>query len=187
MSFDAIVNDLAERLGVELVTVERTRKEVVRHAAPPRIVVVPTTETIEPAQEIGRQDIPGGSATRQLYHRELRCEIYCWGRDRTEAQDLLHNTIVALHHGVQGSYRLGQGEWRNEREDTFSDLLLGDMLMLEAFVHIPVVDQLKTLKPISVFEHAAKWIPASHPAYGFAQLNYGGPAVTYGPTEGDIC
>jgi hypothetical protein len=183
--FDAIVNDLAERLG-PIVAVERTRKEIVRHAAPPRIVVVPTGGTIGPTQEIGRRDITN-NATRSLYQRNLRCEVYCWGRDRSEAEDLLHNVVVALHHGAQGSYQLGAEEWINEREDRFSDLLHGEMIMLEAILEVPINDELKTLKPISDFSHGSHWMPVSSPAYGWAEVNYGMPAVTYGLTEEGIC
>lgn len=183
--FSAIVADLTEQLG-GIVSVKRNRTEVVRHAAPPHVVVVRAGGTIDPTQEIGRRDVRS-NATRSLHQRTQQCEVYCWGRDYDEAEDLLHNVIVALHHGAQGSYVIGAYRDRNEEEDRFSDLLLGELIILSVGVQIPVNDELRKLKQVSVFDHVGNWQPASHPMYGFAHLNHGMPAVTYGPIEEGVC
>lgn len=194
MSIKAVVDEFASILADPNVQVVMGRAELVRHERAPRIVFVPVGGPVGPATEIGRRDI-GGLSTRTLHERALKCEIYCWGRDFAEAEQLLENTVVAIQRSVLGSYELGAETWVTETEDGQADLQYGALVMLEATLVLPVVDALKNVAT-GVTDMSNLFSPATlahtgtfslPPVYGWTGLFFGAAGVKYGGGKDVSC
>lgn len=187
-----IVAAFEAELGDPAVDVAIGRKELVRHEQPPRIVFVPRGGSIGSTTEIGRRDV-GDFSTRTLHERALRCEIYCWGRDFGETEQMLHNAVVALRRAALGSYQLGEEQWITESDDGYADLLHGDMVMVESVITMPVIDAIKPIGGSEQFIELAHPSTITHagifsipPEYGWVDLNYGGGEL-YGGGKDQVC
>lgn len=188
-----VVNAFEGELGDVRVVVALGRKELVRHERPPRIVFVPVGGPVGSATEIGRRDIAGGS-TRSIHERALKCEIFCWGRDFAETEQLLQNTVVALRRTALGTYDLGEENWQTETEEGQADLQYGDMVSLECVMHLPIVDAITPIStgaPVliplatpSALEHVGFF--ANTPFYGWAGLSFGSGQL-YGGGRAQVC
>lgn len=180
-----VINEFESILNDPAVTVAIGRKELHRNDAPPRVVFVRKGGPITATQEIGRQDI-GGQSTTQIHQRELSCDVYCWGSDEDETEQLLHNVVVAMRRAILGSYRLGNETWLSEEELRAGDVVLGECVVLEAIVHIPIVDQLVSLvTPSGGLTHTGTFA-RSLAQYGWPQLTYGS-GYKYGGNPEAVC
>lgn len=108
--------------------------------APPRIVLVPASETYQAPTG------PGGNP-RPLRDRFVTCEVIFWGLTLADTEGLIDQFIIALHRAVKdtstaphargGSYALGRGRWmRRTNLEAY-----GIQYRLEVTLVIPVLDR----------------------------------------------
>jgi hypothetical protein len=155
-----IVAEFVTELADANVTVAIGRKELHRNNAPPRVVFERVGGEVVMTQEIGRQDITT-EATRQLWTRNLKLVMHCWGQDEEQAEQLMHNAAVAMRRAVgSGNIILGEESWGNEAAD--GDVNLGEEVTLEVGLQIPILDQMLDLRaqPI-VFVRLAEFASTS--------------------------
>jgi hypothetical protein len=138
-----IVAEFVTQLSDASVGVAIGRKELHRLDAPPRVVFERVGGPVDMTQEVGRQDIAGTNATRQLWQRNLTVRLHCWGADEEQAEQLLHNALVALRRAALGSVTVGSENW--EHEPDAGDVELGEVVTVEVALAIPVLDRLVAL------------------------------------------
>lgn len=139
-----IVAEFVVQLADSSVTVALGRKELHRNNAPPRVVFERVGGPIEMTKEIGRQDI-SPQATRQLWTRSMKLIMHCWGTDEEQAEQLMHNSLVALRNAVgPGNLYLGEESWSVEAEE--GDVNLGEEVTVEVGLQIPILDQMLDLR-----------------------------------------
>jgi len=139
-----IVAEFVTELADASVTVALGRRELHRNDSPPRVVFERVGGTIEMTREIGRQDVSGSTATRQLFQRNLTCRLHCWGVDEEQAEQLLHNSLVALRRAALGSVLVGEEVWAAEADT--GDVDLGVEVIAEVGIQIPIVDAIQALR-----------------------------------------
>lgn len=182
-----IVDHWESQLGDAQVRWALGRRELQRHVDAPRVVVVPVGGPIEPAREVGRRDI-SSAASRTLYQRSVAVEVYVWGRDQEETEQLYESVIVALRRSdAMGSVRLGDEAHIAETPEQAGDVNRGDAIMFTVTFEIPIADQIKTTKVVADIGHVGKWVPATAPIYGWFGLDYNDPGIVYGGGTEAVC
>lgn len=137
-----VVAEFAVTLADSSVTVAIGAVELHRNVAPPRIVFERVGGSIEMTREIGRQDV-SGEGTRQLLTRNLSLRMHCWGADEEQAEQLMHNAIVAMRRTILGSFQVVSESW--EQDTSTGDVDLGQEVVVEVVVQIPIIDEMLTL------------------------------------------
>lgn len=138
-----IVAEFTSILNDSSVTIAVGAKELHRNDSPPRIVFERVGGPIEMTRDIGRQDTGATAATRALLTRNLALRVHCWGEDEDQAEDLMHNALVAMRSATLGSFAAVSETWGRELES--GDANLGEVVIAEVVVQIPVIDALLTL------------------------------------------
>lgn len=139
-----IVAEFVTKLNDSSVTVALGRKELHRNNGPPRVVFERVGGPVEMTQDIGRQDT-GGQGTRQLWTRSLRLIMHCWGSTEEQAEQLMHNSLVALRNAVgPGNLFPGEESWEVEAEA--GDANLGEEVTVEVGLQIPILDEMLPLR-----------------------------------------
>lgn len=104
------------------------------HAAPPRIVLVPGGEVLEPPTKAGLLQGDGPQTLeRPIYTRRSTLSLYLWGRDYGEVEGMLTEVANALHRRYAGLVVPRRGEWIEG-----GAISLGVAYRLEAEAAIPV-------------------------------------------------
>lgn len=83
-------------------------KHLQANTAPPRIVVVPTTEQFVAPQH-GRDG--QGHPRKSVSARHPTLAFHLWGRDYAESEGLLHDLVNVLHQDANTSFSLGAAFW----------------------------------------------------------------------------
>lgn len=123
-----LLDALKARLpGVPLYAGEKHLDE---HAVPPRLVLVPRTDTFDPPDQ--RQMQPGHA----LYTRVCGFELHVWGKDLAQVEQMLPEVIGALHLELGTSLRLDSGTW-NDPEQAW--ITKGAAYSLNFAVRVPVI------------------------------------------------
>ncbi len=182
MSMTEIIADWEVNLADPSVAFVFQRKERDRHAAFPRVAVIPVDGVFESPDRVGRQDIDG-VAVRTLFDDHGRYFVECWAEDYDAAKELMHRVVVAIRLSNLGATKLTGYSWVSQEEGIAGDDISGECARIECTVIEPVTDAPKTLKsayfafPCKVF-----WNPTVYG--GGYQYNSG---RVYGPGEAVCC
>ncbi len=175
-----IVAEFALVLADPSVTVEIQERERQRHEAPPRIAFVPKGGPITMTNEVGRQDLTVGTASRQLNQRNLTCELHCWGTDYDQTEQLVHNAVATMHAAILGS-SIPVGETWVASGDTD----MGWVRILEVQIQIPIMAGTQALVHPSAITHTGEFA-LQMPNYGMPGLLFGGGSK-YGGNPENVC
>ena len=181
-----IVAEFVVELADPSVTVAIGRKNLHREDIAPRVCFVPIGGAVEMTREIGRQDVSGSDATRQLFQRNLTCEMHLWGHSSdgyTATEQLMHNAIVSLRRAALGSVLFGAESWPSEDEDRAGDVVYGEHAVVEVGLQIPIIDALSALTTGAVTMTHTGIFQLACPLYGWPGLLYGGGSLYGGGLE----
>lgn len=106
------------------------------HAAPPRIVWVPSEDTFQAPMDRGKNPRP-------LWDRKAGCEVHIWGESFEQIEGcggLMETFIATLHKVAYGIYELERGRWAGEQDQQLS---LGELYILPFSVLVPVTQPKK--------------------------------------------
>jgi hypothetical protein len=141
--------DLAEVLITKLAdaaftsaNVKAGKKHLYENRTSPRIAVVPKGGPIGDTDRIGGGKTSPTERDKILHIRQVEFEIWCHGQSPEQAEDILNNTIIALHH-YNTSARLGNEEWDPEHENGW--LTDGTLVRFTVTLGIPVYAGPRTL------------------------------------------
>ncbi len=139
------------------------RKAVEEHAAPPRIVFVPTDAPASPVTDPGGRKDGDGNRQRAVLMVQQTLEVHVWGGgekeldqlDRTE--QLHHNVLLAIREAASTSVLYPTGRWGTQDEGEAGHATLGEKIIFTAQFAVAVIDEIKPLTPLTPpFEFTAK-------------------------------
>jgi hypothetical protein len=125
----AIVARVQELLGPS-VTFSFMGQQGHEHASAPRVKWIPGPFQLPGADALGKNP-------RQLETERLTSNVFCWGKDVTQAIRLRDAVITAVRQACKGrSYALPGGQWGDEESSES-----GVAVMLQVVLVLPVVEQ----------------------------------------------
>ncbi len=153
----AIVAGVAEQLGDETVEMVLDQVEVSRRSAPARVVWVPLGGTIEPTDHVGGRLTAGTPPERRraVYVDAQRVQVRLWatGEDRDKARDavetLFHRVVAATRRALLADARWGAWEWVTQLPERAGATVLGQLIVAELTVRVPVFDQVRQLSTVT--------------------------------------
>jgi hypothetical protein len=161
------IADLVELIGEALddpdVTLGVGRKAQRDLRSPPAVVFVPTLVPPVPVTEVGAHAVQAGQSPnvfrkRAILYTQQAFEVHVWGGGTTDeeqierTEQLYHNVLNAIRATVRGSVNYAGGEWVSQQEAESAHIKLGEEIVFNATVVIPVIDENKKLT-------AATWAP----------------------------
>lgn len=131
-----MLSDLVEAFVAELgrpdVQVLVGGKNLAANDQPPRIVIVPTSDSFVPPAHVG-------GTPRALYGRQVGFVLHLWGASFEDTEALLLDAVVALRRAVSGpALSLGGADWIGQDGELMKH---GDACELTCSVTLPVYDQ----------------------------------------------
>lgn len=106
-------------------------RHLVELAAPPRIVWVPTTDTIGSPKNLGMNP-------RHLYTSELGVAVHCWGDSFDTALELRDAFVRAARRYAHALFVIAGGGFYNPAEDAW--IKLGEVYVLQCSFPLPITD-----------------------------------------------
>ena len=104
-----------------------------RHGTPPRIVWVVTTVAHAAAEK------PKLAQGRSVLTRQIEVNAHVWGADLGSLEQLIDDTIVAIHHAAHGSVDFAGEDWIAAEEAH-----QGQAALLRFHLAMPVVEARRT-------------------------------------------
>lgn len=158
-----LVELIAEALDDPDVTVGIGRKAQRDLKSPPCVVFVPTLVPPVPVTEVGSHVTQAGQSPntfrkRAILYTQQAFEVHVWGGGSTDAEQiehteqLYHNVLNAIRATVRGAVTYAGGEWVSQQESESAHVKLGEEIVFNATVVIPVIDENKRLT-------TATWAP----------------------------
>lgn len=85
------------------------RRHLSEHDVPPRLVLVPTTDSYSWPER------KSGDHGRPLFTRQAGYELIVWGRDIDETERAVGDVLAALYRVIGASLRLEGGSWSEDQ------------------------------------------------------------------------
>lgn len=133
MSLQTIFDDLLALLTSAGVTapMHLGARHLVELAAPPRIVWVPTTDTIGAPKNLGMNP-------RHLFTSDLGIAVHCWGESFDAALELRDAFVRAARRYAHALFTISGGGFYNPAEDAW--IKLGEVYVLQCSFPLPITD-----------------------------------------------
>ena len=108
------------------------KKHLAANGAPPRMVVVPGTETFGPGRS--NRDAQG-RPVKSIATRTIVLNVHVWGADIPQVEAMIAELVLALR-GAAGSCRIGTGVWLTQDEASW--LVRGEAYQLPIEFDTPI-------------------------------------------------
>lgn len=105
MAIGALLDEIEKHLlvGYPKLQLARGVKAIEQHGSPPRVTWVITGGAHSPAEKVGKP--------KSLLTRDLNLIAHVWAADVDALDELVNDTLVALHRVCHGSYRPLGEDW----------------------------------------------------------------------------
>jgi hypothetical protein len=159
---EQLVEVIVENLKQPDVSVGIGRKTVEDHAAPPRLVFVPTDVPATPVTDPGGHQVED-DRQRPVLMTQQTLEVHVWGGGDTEleqlerTEQLHHNALNAIRAAARGAVVYPSGRWATQDEGEAGHTALGEKIIFTATFAVAVIDEIKPLTPLNPpFQFTAK-------------------------------
>jgi hypothetical protein len=132
-AFDKLIADLQEFLVAALPRTDVLvgARHLGANAAPPRVVVVPTTDQIGAPLKVGTNP-------RQLFSADTGIAVHLWGKTYGDAVDMRDATVRAARARAFASLQVRGAGWLNPLQDAW--IKAGEVYVLELSLPIPITE-----------------------------------------------
>jgi hypothetical protein len=154
-----LVADLADP-AITVANVFTSRRDLDKHQAAPKIVVIMMGGPITTTEKIGHGKVAVDKRAKVVRLRKVSFEFHLHGQDMEQAEDLLHGVIRVLHNRYLTGGEFGPESWTDQQEGADSHTRNGSMVMFPYVLTYPVYDTQKTLRLLTAdppFDHDAEW------------------------------
>jgi hypothetical protein len=142
--FDQIITSVEAALGSPIA---HDQRELASLNDAPRIVASLSGGTITPSDRVGGQkDAVAGTSSRQILIRRVGVTFNVWGRDREEAETLLHNLLAAVWHEANAAIEFGAETWLDQEPGEDGYQRRGSMVEMVCVFSVPVFDTIVPIK-----------------------------------------